>query len=77
MMTVTSEQRRADMVSIKMAHKSPFISASFPSTATMQKVRIRIATGERQRCNSILFKIPRDPQFSPTPMGKKAILRHH
>ena len=62
MMTVTREQRRADPASIKIAHNSPFVRASFPSTATMQKVMIRIAKKERGRegCNSIFFQSPTD-----------------
>lgn len=60
MMIVTREQRRADPVSIKIAHNFPFVRMSFASTATMQKVMIRIAEKERERCNSIFFQIPTD-----------------
>lgn len=43
MMAVMTEQRMAETMSIKMAHHSTFIRASFPSTVTMQKMTIRIA----------------------------------
>lgn len=71
-MTVTRKQRSADMVSTKIAHNSPFIRASFPSTAKMQKVMIRIAKKERERerCNSILFQIPTDILSLPKTNGE-------
>lgn len=67
MMIVTREQRRTDPASIKIAHNSPFVRASFPSTATMQKVMIRIAKeeGGREGCNSIFFQIPTDTLSLP------------
>lgn len=43
MMTVITEQRMAEIMSIKMAHNSTFVKAFFPSTVTMQKMMIRIA----------------------------------
>lgn len=60
MMTVTIEQRMAEMMSMKMAHNSTFVRAFFPSTVTMQKMMIRIAEDrererERKRDASQLF----------------------
>lgn len=66
MMTVTREQRRADPVSIKIAHNFPFVRMSFASTATMQKVMIRIAEKERERgAIQSFFKSPQIPSVFP------------
>lgn len=48
MMTVTTEQRTAEPMSMKSAHSSPWARASLPSTVTMQKTMMRMADGERE-----------------------------
>lgn len=70
MMMVTREQRRTDPASTKMAHNSAFVRASFPSTATMQKVRIRIAKKEGER--GAIQSFFRSPQIAPKPTEREA-----
>lgn len=57
MMAVTTEQRKAEPMSRKTAHNSPFTRASLPSTAARQKVMTRSAKRDRQR----------KPHFSHSP----------
>lgn len=79
MMTVATEQRMAEPVSTKTAHNSPFVKASFPSTATMQKMMIKIAGRDRDRewerelCLSHFSSPHRYPQLSPKPAEREAL----
>lgn len=63
MMAVTTEQRKAEPMSRKTAHNSPFTRASLPSTAAMQKVMTRSAKRDRQR----------KPHFSHSPGSHRQI----
>lgn len=67
MMPVTIAQRTADPATTKIAHGSPLLRASLPSTATMHKVMIRIAKRERNKRGTVkpVLKFPQVPSFSP------------
>lgn len=79
MMTVTTKQRRAEPTSIKTDHNSPFVRAIFPSTATMQKMMIKIAGRDRERewerelCLRHFSSPYRYSQLSPKLMERKTV----
>lgn len=81
MMTVITEQRIAETMSIKMAHNSTFVRAFFPSTVTMQKMMIRIAEDRKRGRQMHLnyFSSSHDILSSPQNLwrGRLYFYRHH